>query len=252
MSGAGLRSKLTGMSRIWNVAHRGASADRPENTLAAFELAIAQGCDVIEVDVRASADMELFAMHDPTVDRTTDGSGPLSALTAAEVRALDAGGEKVPSIGEVLALAKGRVRVNLDLKELDTAEPAVRLVREVGMESAVTYISFLPEAWDVLDRIAPDSPVVQLVDSASTLAGIAMGELAHAGVRSGVGMPHGLVSTEIVERLHRHGMGVFAWTVDDESEMRRLISSGVNGIVTNRPGALAEVIRQGEEATAPR
>jgi glycerophosphoryl diester phosphodiesterase len=114
----------------------------------------------------------------------------------------------------------------------------------MGMVGTVTFISFLPEAWDILDRIAPDSPVIQLVDSAAALAGIAMGELAHAGVRSGVGMPYGLVSVEIVDRLHRRGLGVFAWTVDDEAEMRRLISAGVNGIVTNRPGALAEVIRQ--------
>ena len=233
------------MARIWNVAHRGASADRPENTLAAFELAIEQGADVIEVDVRATADMHLVAMHDADVDRTTNGSGAVRSLTLAEVQALDSGGgERVPTIESVLNLAKGRIRVNLDLKEPEVAEPAVRMVRDLGVEGAVTYISFLPEAWDILDRIAPDSSVVQLVDSASALAGIAMGELAHAGVRSGVGMPHGLVSSEIVDRMHRRGMGVFAWTVDDESEMRRLISAGVNGIVTNRPAALAEVIRQ--------
>lgn len=233
------------MARIWNVAHRGASADRPENTLPAFELAIEQGADVIEVDVRATADMQLVAMHDPEVDRTTNGSGAVRSLTLAEVQALDAGdGEPVPTIESVLNLAKGRIRVNLDLKDPEVAEPAVRMVRDLGLEGAVTYISFLPEAWDILDRIAPDSSVVQLVDSASALAGIAMGELAHAGVRSGVGMPHGLVSSEIVDRMHRRGMGVFAWTVDDEAEMRRLISAGVNGIVTNRPAALAEVIRQ--------
>jgi glycerophosphoryl diester phosphodiesterase len=233
------------MARIWNVAHRGASADRPENTLAAFELAIEQGADVIEVDVRATADMHLVAMHDADVDRTTNGSGAVRSLTLTEVQALDAGvGEPVPTIESVLNLAKGRIRVNLDLKDPEVAEPAVRMVRDLGMEGAVTYISFLPEAWDILDRIAPDTSVVQLVDSASALAGIAMGELAHAGVRSGVGMPHGLVSSEIVERMHRRGMGVFAWTVDDEAEMRRLISAGVNGIVTNRPAALAEVVRQ--------
>lgn len=239
------------MARIWNVAHRGASADRPENTLAAFDLAIAQGADVIEVDVRATADRRLVALHDPMLDRTTDGSGPLRVLTLAQAQKLDAGGgERIPTIEDVLRLAKGRIRVNLDLKEVEVVEPAVRMVRDMGLVGAVTFISFLPEAWDILDRIAPDSPVVQLVDSASTLAGIAMGELAHAGVRSGVGMPHALVSVEIVDRLHRRGLGVFAWTVDDESEMRRLIATGVNGIVTNRPAALAEVVRQTLSARA--
>jgi glycerophosphoryl diester phosphodiesterase len=233
------------MARIWNVAHRGASAEQPENTLPAFDLAIVQGADVVEVDVRATADGHLVALHDPMVDRTTNGGGPLRVLTLAQAQKLDAGrGERIPTIEEVLELARGRVRVNLDLKEVEVVEPSVRLVRDMGMVGTVTFISFLPEAWDILDRIAPDSPVIQLVDSAAALAGIAMGELAHAGVRSGVGMPYGLVSVEIVDRLHRRGLGVFAWTVDDEAEMRRLISAGVNGIVTNRPGALAEVIRQ--------
>jgi glycerophosphoryl diester phosphodiesterase len=233
------------MARIWNVAHRGASAERPENTLAAFELAIAQGADVIEADVRATADGALVVMHDPMLDRTTDGSGPLRVLTLAQVSRLDAGGgERVPTVEQVLELARGRVRVNLDLKELEVAEPAVRLVREAGMLDSVSFISFLPEVWDVLERIAPESPAIYLVDSAASLASIAMGEGGSHHVRSGVGMPSGLVSVEVVDRLHRHGWGVYAWTVDDEAEMRRLIAAGVNGIVTNRPAALAAVIRQ--------
>jgi glycerophosphoryl diester phosphodiesterase len=237
------------MVRIWNVAHRGASADRPENTLAAFELAIEQGADVIEADVRATADGQLVMMHDPDIDRTTDGTGPLKALTLDETRRLDAGdGQPPPSAAEVLDLARGRVRVNLDLKEVEVVEASVRLVREKGMLGSVTFISFLPEAWDIVERLSPESPLVQLVDSPASLAAIAMGEVVHSGVRSGVGMPHALVSVEIVDRLHRRGLGVFAWTVDDEDEMRRLIHTGVNGIVTNRPEALARVIARHQAA----
>jgi glycerophosphoryl diester phosphodiesterase len=229
---------------VWNVAHRGASAERPENTVPAFELAVAQGADVIEADVRASADGELLILHDPELDRTTSGTGLLRDLAASEARRLDAGdGERIPSVPEVLEVARGRVRCNLDLKEVEVVEPTVRLVQEVGMLPSVTFISFLPEAWDLVERLSPESALIQLVDSASALAGLTMGD----GVRStaaGVGIPYGLVSAEMVERLRRHGLGVFAWTVDDDAEMRRLIDDGVNGIVTNRPGALAEVLRQ--------
>jgi len=230
--------------RLWNVAHRGASSERPENTVPAFELAIEQGADVIECDVRRSSDGALLVLHDATVDRTTSGTGELRGMTAAEARALDAGeGTRIPELSEVLSLARGRVRVNVDLKEADVVDDAVAAVRAAGAEEGVTFISFLPEAWERLDELAPDSPVIHLVDSAAGLASLAMGDAGSQLVATGVGVPFAIVNEGIVERMHRHGYGVFAWTVDDEDEMRRLIACDVNGIVTNRPGALSEVIR---------
>jgi glycerophosphoryl diester phosphodiesterase len=238
-------------SRLWKVAHRGASAERPENTLPAFRLAIDQAADVIEADVRATADGDLLVLHDATVDRTTSGSGLLAELTTEQARALDAGdGERIPMVSEVLEVARGRSRVNLDLKEIGVVEPAVRLVHEAGMVDSVTFISFLPEAWDLVAELSPESPVIQLVDSATGLAGLAMGEGVAQSVAIGVGMPYGLVQADLVERMRRHGLGVFAWTVDDDAEMRRLIDAGVKGIVTNRPAALAEVVRQLRAAEA--
>jgi glycerophosphoryl diester phosphodiesterase len=230
--------------RVWNVAHRGASAERPENTLPAFELAIAQRADVVECDVRRTSDGALLILHDATVDRTTSGSGELRAMTAAEAQALDAGeGERIPELSEVLALAAGRVRVNVDLKEADIVDDALAVVRAAGAESSVTFISFLPEVWQRLDELAPETPVIHLVDSAAGLASLAMGEAGSARVATGVGVPFDIVNEGMVERMHRHGYGVFAWTVDDEDEMRRLIACDINGIVSNRPAVLAEVIR---------
>jgi len=230
---------------VWNVAHRGASAEAPENTLRAFELAIKQGADVVEADIRASSDDAMLVLHDATLDRTTSGRGPLAAITAAEARGLDAGeGQRIPRLEEVLEIARGRVRVNLDLKELAVVGPAVDAVREAGMLDQVTFISFLPEAWDRLGELSPQSPVVHLLHSAAGLAGLAMGEVGTQSVGAGVGIPAELVGPELVERMHRHGFGVFAWTIDDEDLMRRLVEAGVNGVVTNRPGALAEVLRQ--------
>src|ERR1700741_1620591 len=130
------------MARVWNVAHRGASAERPENTLAAFELALEQGAAVIEADVRRTADGALLVLHDADLDRTTSGSGPLGQMGAEEARRLDAGGgPPIPTVAEVLELAGRRVRVNLDLKEIEVVEPAVRLVHQTGMVDRVTFIS---------------------------------------------------------------------------------------------------------------
>lgn len=236
--------------RVWNVAHRGASAERPENTLPAFELAIAQRADVVECDVRRSADGALLLLHDSRVDRTTSGSGELRAMTAAEAQALDAGdGERIPELADVLALAHGRARVNVDLKEADIVDDAVATVRAAGAEDGVTFISFLPEVWERLDELAPDTPVIHLVDSAAGLASLAMGDSGSQLVATGVGVPFDIVNEGMVERMHRHGYGVFAWTVDDVDEMRRLITCDINGIVTNRPAALAEVIRDLQAST---
>ena len=229
--------------RLWKVAHRGASAERPENTPTAFELAIAQGADVLECDVRSTSDGALLILHDAEVDRTTSGSGALREMTAVAARALDAGdGQAIPTLAEVLDLARGRVRVNVDIKEIDIVGPAVQAVRDAQMLESVTFISFLPEVWEQLDRITPESPRIHLVDSAAALASLAMGDAVSQSVAAGVGVPYELVNEGMVGHMHRHGFAVFAWTVDDPDEMRRLIECDVNGIVTNRPTALADVL----------
>ncbi len=233
------------ISRLWKVAHRGASADLPENTLPAFERAVALGADVIEADVRLTSDGTPLILHDATLDRTTSATGPLAAMTAAEARAVDAGGgAPIPTVEEVLEVARGRARVNLDLKELDAVRPAAEIVQAAGMVDGVSFISFLPEVWEALEQVNPGCPVIQLVDSAAGLASVAMGDVGTQSHMAGVGVPAALVTQGLVERMHRHGQGVFAWTVDDDAEMRRLIGLGVNGIVTNRIDALVEVERQ--------
>ena len=113
------------------IAHRGASAYAPENTLAAFELAIEQGADWFELDTHMSADYEIICIHDATVDRTTDGTGAVRDMTIEELKALDAGswkdeayaGERLPTLGEALDLAKGRIGVYVELKPIDDDGP---------------------------------------------------------------------------------------------------------------------------------
>jgi glycerophosphoryl diester phosphodiesterase len=234
-----------GMPGVWNIAHRGASVDRPENTLAAFEEAVRQGADVIEADIRVTSDGELLVLHDATLDRTTNAQGALAEANYARARSLDAGrGERIPTPDEVLEVARDRVRVTFDIKDDDAVDGLVAMVRELEMSESVTYMSFQPEVADRIRALGLASPVMQSVDSAAGLASITT---RHGGVYhgiSGIGIPAALISAELTEDLQRHGFGVFAWTVDDPDEMQRLISCGVNGILTNRPGVLAAVLRE--------
>ena len=233
------------IARLWKVAHRGASAELPENTLPAFERAVELGADVIEADVRLTKDGKPLILHDATLDRTTSGAGPLRELTAAQARKLDAGGgARMPTVREVLELAGGRTRVNLDIKEVEAVEPAAALVRTLEMTGSVSFISFLPEVWEALETHNPGCPVIHLVDSAAGLASMVTGDVGTQSHMAGLGVPAAIVTEGLVDRMHRHGQGVFAWTVDDDAEMRRLIGLGVNGIVTNRIGTLVEVERQ--------
>ncbi len=137
------------------VGHRGACAVAPENTLASFAQAVADGADIVEMDVRLTADEQVVVMHDATVDRTTDGRGRVSAMTLAELTRLDAGswfdarfaGERVPALADVLAWARGRVGLLLELKYEDyTFDPrlapaVLRLIRAHGVADQVAFIT---------------------------------------------------------------------------------------------------------------
>ena len=149
------------------VAHRGASADRPENTLAGIGRAISSGATAVEVDVRTTKDNHLVILHDATLERTTNGRGPVRKKTLAELKRLDAGswfspkysGERIPTLGEVLTLCRGKIDVLLDLKEKGApyARAVVAEVRAKGdprqvivgvrsAEQARKFRKLLPEA----------------------------------------------------------------------------------------------------------
>jgi glycerophosphoryl diester phosphodiesterase len=232
------------MPGVWNIAHRGASADRPENTLAAFEEAIRQGADVIEADVRTTSDGELLVINDALLDRTTNATGPVSGTDYARARSLDAGrGERIPTPDEVLELARGRARVTFDIKDEEAVEGLVAIVDELEMAESVTFSTFEPEIVERLRELGVVSPVMQVVDSATAVASLATGHAGAGRAISGIGIPAALVSAELTDRLHRHGFAVFAWTVDDADAMERLVRDGINGILTNRPSVLAGVLR---------
>lgn len=227
------------------IAHRGASADRPENTMAAFEEAVRQGADAIELDVRLAGDGEVVVIHDGTLLRTTGAAGHVWERSAAELAALDAGGwfeprfrgEGVPTLRQVLTGIAPRVPINIELKGRPGAgleRAVVDVVRETGSTERVLISSFKLEALIALRACDAELPIGLLYeDPIADLAGDARrvrASFVHPGAS--------LVDGALLDQARALGLGVLVWTVDDPDLARGLIQSGVGGIITNRPGAL--------------
>lgn len=243
------------LHRPLNIAHRGARDVAPENTLAAFQAALEAGADGIELDVTRCATGEIVVLHDDTVDRTTDGTGPVSALAFGALRELDAGawfsaryaGERIPTLAEVLDAVGGRLRINIEIKgrawrgdgiEAEIAE----MVRARGLASSVIISSFNPWALARMKRAAPSLACALLY--ASLTAHLDLGpSLAHHLLRVEAVHPHlRLVTPFYIARAQRHGLRVNVWTVNEEAEMRRLTALGVDGIITDHPALLRQVL----------
>jgi len=228
------------------IGHRGASADAPENTIAAFELALEQGADGIELDVHLTADGQPVVIHDFTLERTTDGAGPVSGRLLRELKRLDAGGwldrrfrgQRVQTLQEVLERFRERARFWIELKGGAALYP--------GIEERVVSIV---EIYDVVDRV-----LVQSFDHA------AIGRVRSLNREIPVGalvarapLDPSLLSTEAISaicpgaevlteallaEIRRAGLGCYVWTVNEPAQMDRLVEWGVNGIITDRPGLL--------------
>lgn len=159
-------------------AHRGTTRFAPENTLAAFDYALGRGAQAIELDVQLTCDQQLVVIHDPNLERTTTGHGFVKDHTFAQLRELDAGawfgddwiGQKIPTLDEVLALVKGRARLNIELKHGPFFAPtletqAVAAVRNARMESEVLFMSFDHTAVARVKRLAPEIPALAISGS---------------------------------------------------------------------------------------
>lgn len=234
----------------WVVAHRGASGHAPENTLAAFQRAVELGATFIETDLHATRDGHFVAIHDDTVDRTTNGSGEVKKFTLDELRKLDAGlwfdrdflGERVPTLEEILEFSrKNDVVFYLELKHaavtgMDHALAAV--LRKAQGAPRTVVISFDPATLAPLRRIEP-----------SIMTGLLVEEPTPGCIQTALDLgarqlcPGFLgVSAELVEQAHRADLHVVTWTVNMVEEMRSMISVGVDGIMTDFPDRLRAVI----------
>lgn len=228
-------------------AHRGACRVAPENTLPAFEAAIDLGADGIELDVQYSSDGKLVVIHNPTLETTTNGTGRVTAHTFEELRRLDAGvrfapqfaGTPIPTLDEVLDLARGRLLVNIELKAFDTATfgigaDVVARVLAHDMADQVIISSFNPLALRRAKQAGPQIECALL--TAPDLPGWMRSRPALWLSRADSIHPeHPMVDEAYMAWARRRGMAVRPWTVNEEADMRRLIALGVDALITDVP-----------------
>jgi len=218
------------------IAHRGANADAPENTMAAFQLALDQGADGIELDVMLSKDHEIVVIHDDTVDRTTNGTGQVSDLTLAELKALDAGdGEPIPTLDEVLTKFGGKFLINIELKNYNTLFDSLpldvaRLFSDHQAGDDILISSFNPINFPRFHRLLPSVPIGML-----TFPGKANFFAYHFFRYNALHPYFKDVDEALVQRLHAKGKAVNVWTVDEAADIRHMAKLGVDSIITNNP-----------------
>jgi glycerophosphoryl diester phosphodiesterase len=242
------------------VAHRGASSTHPENTLPAFEAAIALGAPAIELDVRLTSDGHAVVMHDADVSRTTDGRGLLHELTLDEVRRLDAGSPEhpaaVPLLREALERASGRAGVAIEIKNLpgDPAfvpddEPSVAAalaeLERTAFEGPVLVLSFNPSSIDAA-RGADAGVLTGLLVTDAVAPADALAFAAERGHDFVLPGSRGLLASglDVVERAHASGVRLGTWTVDDRAVFARLVDAGVDAVATNDPAMGLSVVRE--------
>ncbi len=234
-------------------AHRGLSGIFPENTMGAFEAAIELGADFLELDVRRTADGEIVCLHDSTVDRTTDGSGEVSAMTLAEVRALDAGvwkgaehaGARVPLLREVLEGIAPRLVVDIEIKQRGIAGQVAEIVQETGAMRRATIVSF-----DLGDlraaKAAEPALACGLITGGPEDEGVE-GEraLVSTALECGanfISCAHRSITPTLVRECHLMGLMLMAWTMDEPEDLRRVIELGVDALVSNCPERALELL----------
>lgn len=249
--------------RVLTIAHRGASHDAPENTLAAVRRAVELGADLVEVDVQRTRDGALVLMHDETVRRTTDAARVLRTatswrigdLTLAQVRRLDAGswkgaehaGEGVPTLGEVLAVLEvTSCGLLLEVKAPSShpgivADLADEIVGRAGSAARAVRNGLVVQSFDI----------AAMKELKTRLPDLRIGLLGQPGRANlpalaswadQVNPGHRRLTASYLEELRAHGMGCLTWTVDSAAGMRRACRLGVDGVITNRPDLLGRVL----------
>lgn len=238
------------------LAHRGASAYAPENTLAAFDLAIQQGADGLELDVKLTADGQVVVIHDPTVDRTTGTHGYVKDMSLAELRSLDAGSffsekfenERIPTLEEVFDTLAKRTFINVELTNYNTprdhlVETVCMLVRKFGLQKRILFSSFFAGNLAKARSYLPEVPTGLLAWAGILGAwprsfGFAFGnyDALHPNVKD--------TTHQQVQRVHRLKKRIHVWTVNAEDDMRHLFEWGVDAIITNDPQLAVKVRRE--------
>ena len=234
------------------IAHRGASGHAPENTMAAFRKAVAFGSTFIETDLQLSRDARFVAIHDETVNRTTNGQGKVHNMTLGALRQLDAGswfasefvGERIPTLEEILEFAKKNdVVFYLELKPSGSwggEHALISALRESGEVARAVIISFDHQILASLRKIEPTlmTGVLydgQIPDPLKVAADMGARQIAVRG---------DLVTPHLIEEAHKQDLQVVCWTVNHPAHIRLLLGAGVDGIMSDYPDRLVAACKK--------
>ncbi|MFN0120663.1 MAG: glycerophosphodiester phosphodiesterase [Blastocatellia bacterium] len=234
------------------IAHRGASAVEPENTLRAFETAMRMGAEMIELDLQLTRDGRVIVLHDETLDRTTSLKGRADQMAFADIRKADAGkGERVPSLEETLELTRGHCRLYLEIKDARAGAETVRIVRRMGLTNAVMIASFEIELMRQLGRDIHDIELGIIIGNATLDPRVRWREsfpwLAFRHFNYQVlSVRVGLCFSGLARRVRQAGKRLYVWTADTEQDYARMTTRGVDGICTNIPDKLIRWLDQRE------
>ena len=228
-------------------AHRGASVDAPENTLASFSKAIEDMADAIELDVQMTKDGYIVVMHDTSAYRTTGVLKNITELTLREVKRLDAGywyseeykGEKVPTLEEVLQLAKGKIKLNIEIKTADNsdevAKKVVKLIQKYSMQDSCVITSFDYSALQAVRSYDEEIEVGYILS-------VAYGKFYEIDDVDFFSVNASFLTKRVVDAIHNSGKQVYAWTVNNDASIKNLTNKGVDNIITDKPVTAREVI----------
>lgn len=233
--------------------HRGASKYAPENTLAAFTLALQQGAEAIELDTMLTADGIPVVIHDRTVDRTTNGTGKVDQLMVEQLRVLDAGtrfspnfpGEKIPLLEEIFSIYKDKALINIELKNYhnptdDLPEIVIKLAKKKNVLNQIIFSSFLPSNLRKINRYDPEACVALLCFRGLT------GFLQRSTLFSSVSRDYIHPYYKDINKLFLNKQEIMhrkinTWTVNNKDDIIYLIKLGVNGIITDDPKLVVEI-----------
>ncbi len=234
------------------IAHRGFSACYPENTMLAFQKAVETGCHGIELDVQLTSDGQAVILHDETVDRTTNGRGPVHTYSLSDLQALDASGDfslscgpqKIPTLAEYFSYIKSfPVFTNIELKNSEyyyagLEKEVIRLVREFHLEDRVIFSSFNNASILLCHQLAPEI-------SAGFLCTVPVENCGAYAQACGVQYIHpeySSISPEEIQKCAALGVGINAWTVNRPLHMQWLIRQNISGIITNHPDVCMKLL----------
>ena len=252
------RSYSTYNTKALIIAHRGASGQAPENTLAAIKLALEQKADMIEIDVFLTKDGHLVVLHDETVNRTTNGQGSIDSLTLAEAKKLDAGswfssqyqGEKIPTLDEVLQLVQGKAQLLIEIKKSgrNISQKVNDLVKAHKASKWCVVQSFDPKVAIHLRELGSPLEKHQLVLGNFPLflpyhynKKLGKGKITQYKKVEAINTMYLFTTKNVIDQIHKQKQRIFVWTVNQPKDIRKLLQMGVDGLITDFPAKAREV-----------